>query len=149
MKMTRHHVLSFAIGTLAALGITPNAVHAQVQAQAQNINISFNGPKTQFPYTDQFFSATDAYYVSIGRVSMPGNRHCHVYMSWDVATQQAGSGDVNKEGSRAWFEDFLSAAQGHCDRVLISFKNITGVTVMSPNGYPMVTTYQTAVTEFL
>ena len=150
MKMTRHHLPSSVIAAVLALGIAPNAANAQtVQSQAQNINISFNGPKDQFPYTDQFFMATDAYYQSIGRVSMPGNRHCHVYMSWDAGTQQAGSGDVSKEGSRAWFEDFLAAAQGHCDRVLVSFKNITGVTVTSPNGYPQVATYQTAIGKFL
>ena len=150
MKMTKHPLLSAVAVASLALGITPNLAHAQTTLQnAQNLNISFNGPKDQFPYTDQFFSATDAYYVSIGRVSMPGNRHCHVYLSWDLGTQQAGSGNVNTEGSRAWFENFLAAAQGHCDRVLVTFKNIDGVTVESPNGYPTVSTYQTAVGDFL
>jgi hypothetical protein len=150
MKMNRYHLLCTIVCAALALGSGPKTATAQgVQAQAQNINISFNGPKDQFPYTDQFYSATDAYYQTIGRVSMPGNRHCHVYMSWDVATQAPGSGDVSKEGSRAWFEDFLSAAQGHCDRILVTFKNITGVTVTSPNGYPKVATYQTAVADFL
>jgi hypothetical protein len=150
MKMTRHHLLCSVIGAVLALGIAPNAANAQTLAQAQNINIGFNGPKDQFPYTDQFYMSTISYYQNVlGRSSMPGNRHCHVYMSWDTATQLPGSGLITKEGSRAWFEDFLAAAQGHCDRVLITFKNITGVTVTSPNGYPMVATYQSAVAQFL
>lgn len=149
MKKTSNPLIRYSIMLLVSLVLPILSTVPASGQNAQNINIGFNGPKDQFPYTDQFYTATDAYYQTIGRVSMPGNRHCHVYMSWDAATQQPGSGDVSKEGSRAWLENFLAAAQGHCDRVLISFKNISGVTVTSPNGYPMVTTYQTAVGEFL
>jgi hypothetical protein len=146
MRTGRLHTLCFALLGVAVPGVSSVPALAQ---QVLNINIGFNGPAAQFPYTDEFYTATIDYYKSIGRASMPGNRHCHVYLSWDTANQAVGSGDVSKEGSRAWFENFLASAQGHCDRVLVTFKNITGVTVQSPNGYPDVATYKTAVAAFL
>ncbi|HZY61441.1 MAG TPA: hypothetical protein VFE38_02880 [Edaphobacter sp.] len=114
---------------------------------AQNLNIGFNGPDAQFPYMDLFYSATNAYYQSIGRVSMPGNRHCHAYLSYDIAQQPVGSGPLTKEGSRAWFEDWLNHAQAHCDQALITFKYIDGITV-NP-GIPSVAAYETAIVAFL
>lgn len=150
MQMTRFYLLWRAFNWMLVLGATVTVAAAQtVQQHAQNLNISFNGPDTQFPYSDQFYTATDAYYQSIGRVSMPGNRHCHAYLSWDIAEQSEGSGDIAKEGTRAWFEDWLAHAQNHCDRALLTFKFIDGVTVISPNGYPQVSTYQTAMIAFL
>ena len=138
----------FATAMLPVLLCAPAlGIHAQSTPQVQNINISFNGPSTQFPYTDQFFSATNAYYRSIGRNAMPGNRHCHAYLSWDIAQQPVGAGPSGTEGSRAWFEDWLAAAQGHCDRALITFKYVSGVTQIS--GYPTVQAYGSAITDFL
>jgi hypothetical protein len=139
-----------ALVMLGSFGLALAPACAQTaQQHAQDINISFNGPYTQFPYTDQFFTATNTYYQSIGRVSMPGNRHCHAYLSWDIAEQTVGSGPVGKEGSRAWFEAWLTHAQGHCDRALLTFKFIDSVTQISPNGYPEVSTYETGMVAFL
>lgn len=106
-----------------------------ITENAQNLNIGFNGPDLQFPYMDTFYAATEACYQTLGR-QMPGNRHCHAYLSWDIAEQGVGSGPIGTEGSRSWFEDWLSHAQGHCDEALITFKYVGGVT--SGTGFPAV-----------
>lgn len=77
---------------------------------------------------------------------MPGNRHCHAYLSWDIAEQGVGSGPIGTEGSRSWFEDWLSHAQGHCDEALITFKYVGSVT--SGTGFPAVSGFETAFTAF-
>lgn len=119
---------------------------------AQNLNIGFNGadttgPDNQLPYIDRFFTATEAYYEQqLGR-PMPGNRHCHAYVSWDVATYPAGSGSVTTQGSRAWFEQWLANYQGHCDQALITFKYVNKVS--SGTGFPTPSAFEAAIVQFL
>lgn len=134
MKFPRA-VLGSALALLALVAFTlatPSLSHAQTAAQnALNLNIGFNGADfsgsdDQIPYIDQFYSATEAYYSSIGR-SMPGVRRCHAYVSWDVALEPAGSGDSSTQGSLVWLQDWLQAYNGHCDEALITFKWVVGV----------------------
>ncbi len=118
---------------------------------ARDLNIGFNGADTtgaddQIPYMDQFFAATEAYYEQqLGR-RMPGDRHCHAYISWDVAEEPAGSTDVSKQGSRAWFEQWLANNQGHCDQALVTFKYVSGVS--KGTGFPSPADYETAFVDF-
>lgn len=151
-------VLSFLLLLLLAV-VFPNALFGQasvhqgwkpnpqssVAQNALNLKMGFNGPDSQFPYTDTFYSATEAYYQSLGR-QMPGVRYCHAYLSWDIAEQPVGSGNINKEGTRNWFENWLSNAQGHCDEALITFKYISGVS--TGTGFPTPATYEAAFVAF-
>lgn len=68
--------------TVLTLAVTlPCCAGAQTVTQnAQALNIGFNGSDTsgsdnQLPYSDQFYTATRAFYATLGR-QMPGNRHC-------------------------------------------------------------------------
>ncbi len=133
------------IAYLALLGITALLpVHARGQ-DATYLNISFNGPDAQFPYMDTFYAAQTAYYQTLGRTP-PGDRHCHIYVSFDVAEQAVGSGNVNDEGIRAGLEDWLSHAQGHCDEALITFSWHPGYTMGAEPPAP--SDYETAFTTF-
>ena len=134
------------LALLAPAALLPAAARGQTIAEnALNLNIGFNGPDAQFPYMDTFYAATEAYYQTLGR-QMPGNRLCHAYLSWDIAEQGVGSGPLGTEGSRAWFEDWLSHAQGQCDEALITFKYVKGVT--SGTGFPSTSDFETAFTTF-
>ena len=131
----------------ALVAVLPILASGQTVTQnAQNLNIGFNGPDNQLPYMATFYSATNAYYQSIGRASMPGNRHCHAYLSWDIAEQPVGSGPIGTEGSRSWFEDWLNHAQGFCDEALITFKYVGGVS--NGTGFPAASDFETAFTIF-
>ena len=135
---------------MAAPAMTPlsyAATHGTLQ-NAQNLTIGFNGPDLQFPYMDQIYAATNSYYQSIGQSYPTGARYCHAYLSWDIAQQAVGFGPEGTEGSRAWFEDWLAHAQGHCDRALVTFKYINGIT-QTGTTYPAVADYETAVAAFL
>lgn len=77
---------------------------------------------------------------------MPGERYCHAYLSWDIAEQPVGSGNSNKEGTRSWFENWLSSAQGHCDEALITFKYVAGVS--TGTGFPTPAAYEAAFVKF-
>ncbi len=146
----RRSIAYLALFALTAL-LPVIARGQRVTRNAENLNIGFNGPDQQFPYIDTFYAATEAYYQSIGR-QMPGNRHCHAYLSWDIAEHAVASGNINVEGTRSWFEDWLSHAQGHCDEALITFKWINGVsgvgTGNSPTEPPAPSDYETAFTTF-
>ena len=128
---------SFFVSALAVFvfvlftAVVPSNSHAQAAANALNLNIGFNGASysgngNQIPKIDQFYTATKAYYSSIGK-SMPGVRRCHAYVSWDVAEEAPGSTTPSQQGSRAWLEEWLAAYEGHCDQALISFKWIEGI----------------------
>ncbi len=160
MKIISRPLLNRALTSLALLALTallPVIAHGQtadenwrnpektVAQKAQNLNIGFNGPDEQFPYMDIFYSATEAYYQTLG-LHMPGNRHCHAYLSWDIAEQAVASGPIGTEGSRSWFEDWLSHAQGHCDEALITFKYVSGVS--SGTGFPTASDFETAFKAF-
>ncbi|HEY5937269.1 MAG TPA: hypothetical protein VIU61_21615, partial [Kofleriaceae bacterium] len=67
-------------------------------------------------YADQFDFFGDFYATS------PGPRLCHAYVSWNVADQPPGTGTIEDHASRAFIEDWLARAEGHCDEALISFK---------------------------
>ena len=135
----------------AAPELTPTSyvtTHGTLQ-NAQNLTIGFNGPDVQFTYANQFYATQSTYYQSIGSSYPAGGRYCHAYLSWDIAEQVVGSGPSGTEGSRSWFEDWLAHAQGNCDRALITFKYISGVTTQDAGTYPSVSDYQTAMTAFL
>jgi hypothetical protein len=115
---------------------------------ALKITVGFNGPDVQFSYMDQFYEAQGRYYDSIGAIYPKGARYCHAYLSWDIAEQPLGSGPLKKEGSRAWLEDWLKHAQGHCDRAMLTFKHVNDVTSRDPGKYPDPSEYETAMVAF-
>ena len=80
------------------------------------LNIGFNGDATQFAYHPDWDTAT---------VAQPGNRVCHTYISWDVAWQAPHAGAVGDESSRAYLDNWLAGAIGHCDEVFLAFKSMT------------------------
>jgi hypothetical protein len=151
MKTGLHSLLANAVASLALPGLvllaSLCASGQTIQQDALNLNIGFNGPDAQFPYEAQFYDATNAYYRSIGLPGMPGTRHCHAYLSWDIAEQAVGSGPISQEGSRSWFEDWLKHAEGQCDEALVTFKYVSGVT--GGTAFPSVSDYETAFTTFL
>lgn len=125
---------------------------SRLERYAQNLNIGFNGADTtgaddQLPYIDKFFTATEAYYEQQLWRRMPGDRHCHAYVSWDIANQPQGAGSLSRQGSRAWFENWLQNYQGHCDQALITFKFVAGSS--SGTGFPTVADFEAAFTNFL
>lgn len=133
---------------LLSLAITlPRICRAQTVTQnAQALNIGFNGADfsgsdDQLPYIDQFFTTTKAFYATLGK-QMPGNRHCHAYVSWDVALEPTGSGSSTQQGSLVWLQDWLAAYQGHCDEALITFKWVNGVTCIYYTGCALGTTQE-------
>ena len=121
---------------------------SDTQSAALKLTIGFNGPGAQFPYMDKFYKAQAGHYQSIGSAYPTASRYCHAYLSWDVAEQPAGSGPVKREGSRSWLEDWLSRAQGHCDRALLSFKQIDTVTTHDSGSYPSPADYDAAMAAF-
>ena len=150
MKKISLMLLGSSIASLVLLLLTallpPIARGQTIIQNAQNLNIGFNGPNRQLPYMTTFYAATNAYYRSIGSASMPGNRHCHAYLSWDIAEQPVGSGNINREGTRAWLEDWLKHAQGQCDEALLTFKYIDGVS--NGKGFPTPADFEAAFKMF-
>ncbi len=126
-----HGFLTF-LTLLTLIVALPRIGRAQTVTQnAQALNIGFNGADfsgsdNQLPYIDQFYTATKAYYAMLGK-QMPGNRHCHAYVSWDIGLEPAGSGTPTQQGSLVWLQSWLAAYQGHCDQALITFKWVAGV----------------------
>ena len=152
LRITLTRVLLY-VALIAGFVSFPIVTRGQTVTQnAQNLNIGFNGPDAQFPYSDIFFAATAAYYQTLGRTP-PGNRHCHAYLSWDIAEHAVGSGNIAVEGTRSWFEDWLNHAEGHCDEALITFKWISGVSAVgtgnSPTEPPAPADYEAAFTAFV
>jgi hypothetical protein len=141
----------FAMPAYGLLGHRGDAHPPSPAENAQNLNIGFNGADTtgaddQLPYIDQFFTATEAYYEQqLGR-PMPGDRHCHAYVSWDIAEQPTGSGSIRIGGSRAWFEQWLANYQGHCDQALITFKYVKGAS--TGTGFPTPAAFEAAFVQF-
>ena len=135
------------LGCLLMLVVVTTPSHGQaIGTNAQYVNIGFNGPNRQLPYTTTFYAATNSHYRSIGKTSMPGNRHCHGYLSWDVAEEPVRFGNINQEGTRAWFEDWLKYAQGKCDEALLTFKYIDGVS--TGKGLPTASEFEAAFKLF-
>ena len=114
----RASVVSTAFFLFVGCGSTADdssASDAQELAGSPNaINIGFNGGPDQFAFVDEFWNASSVH---------PGPRLCHTYPSWNVALQHPGQGSVTLPGSRAWFENWLRHAEGHCDEALVSFKS--------------------------
>jgi hypothetical protein len=147
MKKIAHTLIGcFIVSFMFTVLLSPIAGGQTVAQNAQNLNIGFNGPNRQLPYTTTFYAATNAYYRSIGSASMLGNRHCHAYLSWDIAEQPVGSGNINREGTRAWLEDWLKHAQGQCDEALLTFKYIDGVS--KGKGFPTAADFEAAFKMF-
>jgi len=138
-------VCLFAITLLPPIAAGQTAAQNAVVQNAQNIRIGFNGPNKQLPYMVPFYAASEKYYQSIGS-TMPGNRMCHGYLSWDIAEQPVGSGEINREGTRAWLEDWLKHAQGQCDEALLTFKYIDGVS--KGKGFPTPADFEAAFKMF-
>jgi hypothetical protein len=150
MKKISDTLLGYSIASFIFLVVPtllrPIARGQSITQNAQYLNIGFNGPNRQLPYMTTFYAATNAYYRSIGSASMPGDRHCHAYLSWDIAQHPVGSGNINKEGTRAWLEDWLKHAQGLCDEALLTFKYIDGVS--TSKGFPTASDFETAFKMF-
>ena len=142
-----HYLEYIGIAVPALTPLSYAATHGTRQA-AQNLGIGFNGPDVQVPYETQFYTASSAYFQSMGE-TMPGVRYCHAYLSWDVAEQAVGSGPVGTEGSRAWFENWLSTEQGNCDRALVTFKYISGITVQDVGSSPSISDYSAGMAAFM
>ena len=81
-------------------------------------------------YADQFDFFGDFY-----TVAAPGPRLCHAYVSWNVALQPPNTGSIEDHASRAFIEDWLASAQGHCDEALISFKAMAEGPVPSTSAF--------------
>lgn len=146
---TRLSCFVLLAGAVATTGVLCAGASAQtVQQNALNLDMSFNGPSVQFPYMDQFYAASNAYYQSIGMV-MPEPKGCQAYLSWDVAEQPVGSGDSGTEGTRSWFENWLANAVGHCTQPLITFKYQSGTTTVDVGSYPSASDFETAMEAFL
>jgi hypothetical protein len=78
-----------------------------------NLNIGFNdGFVEQFDYYPDYF----------GIHAQHGPRLCHAYIAWNVANLAPHTGDVTDTSTRAFLDNWLAHAQGHCDEALISFK---------------------------
>ncbi len=111
------------------------------------IDIGFNGGPDQFAYYDEFLKTST--------VPQKGPRICHTYPSWDVALQAPGHGSTALPGSRAWLEDWLAHAEGHCDEALISFKSYpkseggSGHEAPAMTSAPSVAEYTKAATAFV
>ena len=121
---TPHAIFSSILTLLALVALTvvaPCFSSAQTAAEnAQALNIGFNGADfsgsdDQIPYIDQFYTATEEYYVSIYK-QMPGVRRCHAYVSWDVALEPEGSGSPTIEGSLVWLQSWLQPTRDTATR---------------------------------
>lgn len=98
------------------------------------LNVGFNnGYANQFAYYPDFFS------VGV----TPPARLCHAYVSWRVAYQAPFSGSIADHSSRAFLDDWLAKAQGHCDEALITFK------AMSKGRPPSTSAYAAAFEKFV
>lgn len=86
-----------------------------LSGNAQKINIGFNaGYAEQFGYFADFNGKTNIH---------PGPSICHTYVGYDIADENELMGNASSpEGHRAYFEYWLTQAEGHCDEALISFK---------------------------
>jgi hypothetical protein len=117
-------------GNADAIGITPLAT------DPSNLNIGFNGADaSEFGYYPDYFQTANAITF--------GPNLCHTYVQWNVADQAPHAGTVDDHHSRAYLDDWLSKAQGHCGEALISFKTI-GVHGAAPGA----DTYQQAFDKF-
>ncbi len=106
----------FALGGCGAPGPDESSTSSteELSGSPEAINIGFNGGPDQFAYFTEFWNSSSV---------QPGPRLCHTYLSWNVALQKPGQGAANEQGSRAFFEDWLAHAEGHCQEALVSFKS--------------------------
>ena len=141
------YLIGFAPGTLVV-----NAGAPTLQQNADSFIIGFTGPiANTLPFADTFYQATSTYLQSKG-LAAPKFRICEAYLTWDAAMYPAGTyGSITTVNSRAWFEDWLRQQQGHCDRALITFKNVNsdGSVTQSPTAPPAPSDYRTAMEAFL
>jgi hypothetical protein len=91
-------------------GVQPDA------ASAKAIAIGFDGEADQFGYFADFYNMNKG-------AAQP--RMCHGYFEWNVGSLAAHSGDPTDPSSRAFLDNWLAAAEGHCDEALIVFKSQT------------------------
>ncbi|HEY1814403.1 MAG TPA: hypothetical protein VGG74_18755 [Kofleriaceae bacterium] len=103
-------------------------------ANAKAIAIGFDGAADQFAYLADFYK------IDKGQST---TRLCHGYFQWNVGSQPAHSGDVTDTSSRAYLDNWLTAAEGNCDEVLIAFKS------MSNRAAPDEADYATAFDNFV
>jgi hypothetical protein len=105
------------------------------------INIGMNGGPDQFTYFEDF--------LKVSTVTQAGPRVCHTYVSWNIAKQKPGAGSTSEPGSRAWFESWIKAANGHCDEALISFKAVPTADNGTGTRIPSVAEFTSAFETFL
>lgn len=104
----------FAAGCGAELDDTDEgAVESELAGDVRKLDIGFDGHADQFAYYDDFFDAATV---------MPGPRLCHGYVAWNIANQPPHAGDAGKQTDRAYLDNWLAKAEGHCDEALISFQ---------------------------
>jgi hypothetical protein len=109
-------------------------ITAEATGDPHRLNIGFNdGHVDQFGYYADYFDATPYH---------PGPRLCHAYIAWDVATRPPHSGDVTDPSARAFLDNWLAQAEGHCDDALISFK------AHAHGAPPATSTYANAIEKF-
>lgn len=104
---------------------------AETAGSPKNLDVGFDGPQDQFGYIDKFFALPGAV--------KPATRLCHTYVSWNVGNQAPNAGDINDPATRAYLDDWLAKAEGHCDDALISFK------AMAHGDAPKETPYRTSI----
>ena len=89
-------------------GVSPEAV------SASTIDIGFDG------FADQFGDYSTFYAIDKTHTHL-----CHGYFAWNVGSQPPKSGDPSDQSSRAYLDNWLAAAEGHCAEVLIAFKSMS------------------------
>jgi hypothetical protein len=109
-------------------GVTPEVVDAKA------IAFGFDGAADQFGYFADFYDRDQGHAKT---------RLCHGYFAWNVGSLAPHSGDPTDPASRAYLDDWLAAAEGHCDEALISFKS------QVHRGAPSAADFGTAFDDFV
>ena len=105
--------LAVLVAGCVPVGVDPGDAESELAGDVRKLDIGFDGHADQFAYYDDFFGA--ARYT-------PGPRLCHGYVAWNIANQPPHSGDASKQSDRAYVDDWLARAEGHCDEALLSFQ---------------------------
>jgi hypothetical protein len=116
---------------------------AALTASPDTLNIGFGGAGI-YAADDPFQFAALSHFHAKQTVS-PGASLCHRYLSWDIGTLAAGSGDPTDPTSRANFDDWLAsidpatgqptATPNPCQDVLVSFKYAGDTATRAPTDF--------------
>lgn len=130
----------FAVGCAAPTGDVDTEEEGETESAQKGapgqLDIGFNGPTDQFPFVDSFVAN-----------EKNKTRLCHTYITWKAADEPTGlpfgpNAAEPKDGTRAYFEYYLSKAEGHCNEVLLSFK------ALNPQAVPTAKAYAEAMDRF-